>query len=108
MGEAALCRPLHDPNGALAALKAMALPYPEKLGRALVDRFLWEVGFSLENGDLAVVRGDVTHVAGCAYRALACAAQVLFALNRRASSTRRARSRKRRIFRSRSRTSRNA
>lgn len=83
VGEAALCRPLHDPNGALAALKAMALPYPEKLGRALVDRFLWEVGFSLENGDLAVVRGDVTHVAGCAYRALACAAQVLFALNRR-------------------------
>jgi predicted nucleotidyltransferase len=83
MGEAALCKPLHDPDGALAALKAMALPYPDKLGRALVDRFLWEVSFSIENGELAVPRGDATHVAGCAYRALACAAQVLFALNRR-------------------------
>ena len=83
MGEAALCKPLHDPDGALAALKAMALPYPDKLGRALVDRFLWEVGFSIENGELGVARGDVTHVAGCAYRALACVAQVLFAINRR-------------------------
>jgi hypothetical protein len=83
MGEAALCKPLHDPDGALAALKAMTIPYPEKLGRALIDRFLWEVAFSIEAGELAVARGDVTHVAGCAYRALACAAQVLFALNRR-------------------------
>ncbi len=83
MGEVALCRPLHDPDGALAALKAMSEPYPEKLGQALVDRFLWEVAFSIENGALAVARGDQTHVAGCAYRALACLAQVLFALNRR-------------------------
>jgi hypothetical protein len=83
MGEAAVGRPLHDPDGALAALKAMALPYPEKLGRTLVDRFFWEVAFSIENGALALARGDVTHIAGCAYRALACAAQVLFALNRR-------------------------
>jgi Domain of unknown function (DUF4037) len=83
MAETALGKPLHDPDGALAALKATALPYPEKLGRALVDRFLWEVAFSIENGELAVARGDATHVAGCAYRALACAAQVLFALNRR-------------------------
>lgn len=83
MGEVALCKPLHDPDGALAALKALAIPYPERLGRALVDRFLWEVAFSIENGELAVARGDQTHVAGCAYRALACAAQILFALNRR-------------------------
>ncbi len=83
MGEVALCRPLHDPDGRLAALKAMTSPYPEKLGRALVRRFLWEILFSIENGRLAVVRGDRTHIAGCAYRALACAGQVLFALNRR-------------------------
>lgn len=67
MGEAALCKPLHDPDGVLVALKAMTEPYPERLGRALVDRFLWEVGFSIENAALAVARGDVTHVAGCAY-----------------------------------------
>ena len=83
MGEAALCKPLHDPDGVLAALKSMTEPYPESLARALVERFLWEVGFSVENGALAVARGDATHVAGCAYRALACMGQVLFALNRR-------------------------
>jgi predicted nucleotidyltransferase len=83
MGEVALCRPLHDPDGALAALKAMTEPYPDPLRQALIRRFLWEVLFSIENGEIAVARGDQTHVAGCAYRALCCVGQVLFALNRR-------------------------
>jgi predicted nucleotidyltransferase len=83
MGEVALCRPLHDPHGALAALKPMTEPYPDLLRQALIRRFLWEVLFSIENGEIAVSRGDQTHVAGCAYRTLCCAGQVLFALNRR-------------------------
>jgi hypothetical protein len=81
LGEVALCRPLHDPEGALIALKARATPYPPALGQALIRKFLWEVGFSIENGGLGAARGDQTHVAGCAYRALSCVAQVLFALN---------------------------
>jgi Nucleotidyltransferase domain len=81
LGEVALCRALHDPAGALTALKAKATPYPPALGQALIGKFLWEVGFSIENADLGAARGDQTHVAGCAYRALSCAAQVLFALN---------------------------
>lgn len=83
MGEVALCRPLHDPAGALAALKARTSPYPDALRAALLSRFLWEVRFSIENAELGDARNDETHVAGCAYRALACFAQVLFALNRR-------------------------
>jgi predicted nucleotidyltransferase len=83
MGEVALCRPLHDLDGALAVLKAMTEPYPELLRQALIRRFVWEVLFSIENGEIAVARGDQTHVAGCAYRALCCVGQVLFALNRR-------------------------
>ena len=58
-------------------------PYPDPLRQALIRRFLWEVLFSIENGEIAVARGDQTHVAGCAYRALCCVGQVLFALNRR-------------------------
>jgi hypothetical protein len=81
LGEVALCRPLHDPEGVLAALKAKATPYPLALGQALIRKFFWEVGFSIENADLGAARGDQTHVAGCAYRALSCVAQVLFALN---------------------------
>jgi predicted nucleotidyltransferase len=83
MGEVALCRPLHDPGGAIAKLKTAALPYPLQLGEALIRRFQWEILFSIENAELAVQRGEQTHVAGCAYRALACLAQVLFARNER-------------------------
>ena len=83
MGEAALCKPLHDPKGAVAALKALTSPYPDALREALLRMFLWEVLFSVENGEIAVARGEQTHIAGCVYRALGCVGQVLFALNRR-------------------------
>ena len=83
MGEVAVCRPIHDPEGLLARLKSMTDPYPPPLRDALVRRFQWEVLFSIENAETAVGRGALTHIAGCAYRALSCVAQVLFALNRR-------------------------
>jgi hypothetical protein len=60
----------------------MALPYPERLREALIRRFQWEVLFSIENARTAIPRGDQTYIAGCAFRSLACAAQVLFAFNR--------------------------
>ena len=83
MGEVALCRPLSDPDGALAQLKAMTTPYPEALREALIRRFQWEILFAIENAQTAVPNGDHAYIAGCAFRSLACAAQVLFALNRR-------------------------
>ena len=83
MGEIALCRPLHDPQGIIAKLKAMTLPYPEQLREALLRRFQWEIPFSIENGEIAAKRPEQTHVAGCVYRALCCVGQTLFALNRR-------------------------
>ncbi len=83
MGEVALCRPLHDPDGRLARLKAATSPYPAALRDALIRKFEWEILFSIENGELAAGRAEQTYVAGCVYRALACAAQVLFALNER-------------------------
>jgi len=83
MGEVALSRPLHDPDRAVAELKARTQPYPRALADALIGRFRWEVGFSIENARLGAARGDATHVAGCSHRALCCAAQVLFALNAR-------------------------
>jgi predicted nucleotidyltransferase len=82
-GEIALCVPLYDPIGWIAALKAQASPYPDALRDALVAKFLFEVGFSIDNAALAIAHGDTTHVAGCAYRALGCVGQVLFAINGR-------------------------
>ncbi len=83
MGEIAYCQPLHDPNGMIARLKSIALPYPGTLRIVLIRRFQWEVLFSIENAELAAARNERTHVAGCLYRSLACVAQVLFALNER-------------------------
>ena len=83
MGEVALCRPLSDPEGALARLKAITTPYPEALRETLIRRFQWEILFSIENARTALPKGDETYIAGCAFRSLACAAQVLFAVNRR-------------------------
>lgn len=83
MGEVATCRVLSDPDGVLAALKERTRPYPDPLRQALVARFGWEVGFAIDNAELAARRGERTHIAGCAYRALCCLAQVLFALNGR-------------------------
>ncbi len=81
MGEIALCRVLHDPTGALGALKVRCSPYPVPLAEAIIRRFQWEIRFSIENAEHALARRDQTHIAGCAYRALACLAQVLFAIN---------------------------
>jgi hypothetical protein len=83
MGEVALCVPLHDPDGRLATLKAATSPYPRALRDALIRKFDWEILFAIENAELGAGRAEQTHVAGCLYRALACTAQVLFALNER-------------------------
>lgn len=83
MGEVAYCQPLHDPQGLIARLKSIALPYPRLLRDALIQRFRWEILFGIENAELAVARDERTHVAGSLYRSLACIAQVLFALNER-------------------------
>jgi hypothetical protein len=81
MGEVAQCRPLHDPDGVIAPLRARTSAYPRALRDALIRRFQWEILFSIENAEIAVPRRDSAHIAGCAYRALACVGQILFALN---------------------------
>ena len=82
-GEVATCRILHECSGQLSDLKKRTSPYSSNLKQALVARFGWEVGFATDNAKLAAQRGEQNHVAGCAYRALSCLAQVIFALNER-------------------------
>jgi hypothetical protein len=83
MGEVALCQILHDPLAAVAVLKSSTSPYPDRLRDALVRMFQWEILFSIQNAEVAVSRREQTHIAGCAYRALCCSSQVLFAINKR-------------------------
>jgi hypothetical protein len=81
VGEVAHARALHDPTGSLAALQARTSPYPPALAAALRQRFEWEASFSIANARKSLDRGDVSYVAGCAFRAVASLCQVLFALN---------------------------
>jgi len=81
MGEIAYNRPLWDPHGDLMQLKILTDPYPPALANALVDYFLFEAKFSLENAHKSVDRNDVNYLAGCCFRCVACLCQVIFALN---------------------------
>ena len=81
LSEIALCRPLNDPYRQIAALKALALPYPPALRQAVISGSLWEAGFSLETCRKSAARGDAMHAAGSLFRCAACLTQALFALN---------------------------
>lgn len=81
MGEVALARVLWDPDAVLAPLKRQCAPYPPALAEALIRSFLWEAKFAVENALHGRGRDDPAYVAGCAFRAVACLCQSLFALN---------------------------
>lgn len=82
-GEVTTNIPLHDPDGVLPRLRAIVDPYPDRLAEALIGQFGWEAKFSIDIARSAASRGDVHYVSGCAFRAVACLNQVLFAANRR-------------------------
>lgn len=75
--------PLVDSDATLASLRALVDPYPPAMRRELLRAFGWEASFALDTAAGAASRGDVAYLAGCAYRAVACLCQVLFALNER-------------------------
>jgi predicted nucleotidyltransferase len=83
LGEIDCCVPLADPDGVLAELKGLVRPYPPLLRATLVQRFLFEAGFSLDGAEKGARRGDVAYVAGCVYRTIAALVQVLFAIDGR-------------------------
>lgn len=83
MGEVHYCRPLYDPDGELAALKAQTAQYPRPLKLVLIEKYQWEAYLALETSRKSAGRGDVFYVSGCAFRCVACLIQVLFALNER-------------------------
>jgi len=83
MGEVFYAKPLYDPEGVLRELKALTVPYPPKLKRAIIEKYLWEAEFALGTARKSAERGDVFYVAGCLFRCSACLVQVLFALNER-------------------------
>jgi predicted nucleotidyltransferase len=81
MGEVDVCLPLWESGGCISSQKTRTRPYPAALKRALLQKFAWEIDFSLSTAQKSIARGDVTYAAGCCFRSAACILQVLFALN---------------------------
>jgi hypothetical protein len=82
LAEVAICQPLWDAEGIISKLKSRVRPYPDSLQKALVQKFAWEINFSLDIARKSAERLDVTYAAGCCFRSLMCMLQVLFAINR--------------------------
>jgi predicted nucleotidyltransferase len=82
LAEVAVCHPLWDPEGTIAELKKKIDPYPDSLQKALVQKFAWEINFSIDIARKSAERSDVTYAAGCCFRSVMCMLQVLFAINR--------------------------
>jgi predicted nucleotidyltransferase len=83
LGELACARVLHDPGGALEALRSQLAPYPEPLRATVIRRFGGEARFTLELAAKAAHRADVAYVSASLSRASWCLLQALFATNRR-------------------------
>lgn len=75
------CRILADRSGTVSRMKQGLTPYPRALGEAIVARFQWEIAFAAGNAAKAIARNDMSYIAGSIFRALACAAQVICAIN---------------------------
>jgi predicted nucleotidyltransferase len=82
LGEIAICKPLWDPEDVVTRLKERVLPYPAALQEALIQKFRWEVDFSIGIAQKSVAKRDIAYAAGCCFRSVMCMLQVLFALNK--------------------------
>lgn len=81
LAEIAVCQPLWEADGKLSALKKRVHPYPNALQKALIQKFTWEIDFSIKIAVKSIERKDVVYAVGCCFRSVACMLQVLFALN---------------------------
>jgi hypothetical protein len=81
LAETRICRPLYDPDGVIARLKASVAVYPPALKRKAVADSLWAVEFTLLHADSYAANGDVYNTVGCLTRCATNLAQALFALN---------------------------
>jgi hypothetical protein len=77
------CRPLYDPLGELAKLKAETATYPAPLKDALLRNFVREADLTLFAAQKAAIEEDVYFTVGCLQRCVSCMIHALFAVNER-------------------------
>lgn len=83
LAETSICRPLYDPEGRMAALKAQVATYPPRLKTQVVADSLWSAEFTLLFARDYAAKGDIYNTVGCLTRVATNLTQALFALNER-------------------------
>jgi hypothetical protein len=81
LGETQVCRPLFDPHGEIARLKARVTPYPPLLRSNIINDSLWMAEFSLQHAGGYACKGDAFTTVGALARVAAYLTQALFAIN---------------------------
>ena len=82
LGEIAICQPLWDPEGIIETLKDRVFPYPNTLQKAVIQKFAWEIDFSIEIAKKSIAGSDAAYAAGGCFRSVMCMLQVMFAINK--------------------------
>lgn len=75
------CKILLDANNHVAKLKDKITPYPLAIKTGIINKFLWEAGFSNAIAYKGLLKGDIVYTIGCIYRVISCLIQVVYALN---------------------------
>jgi predicted nucleotidyltransferase len=81
LAETYYCKILLDNNNLIVNLKEKITPYPLSIKTGIIDKFLWEAGFSNAIAYKGLLKGDIVYTIGCIYRVISCLIQVVYALN---------------------------
>jgi predicted nucleotidyltransferase len=81
VAETYYCKILWERDKVITRLKDKLTPYPVPLKTGIIDKFLWEAGFTKELAYKGLQKDDIVYASGCIYRVIACLTQVLYALN---------------------------
>jgi predicted nucleotidyltransferase len=81
IAETYYCKILWSNSNLLVDLKDKITPYPLPIKTGIVDKFLWEAGFSNSIAYKGLLKNDIVYTTGCIYRVISCLMQVIYALN---------------------------
>lgn len=81
VAETYYCKILWNSNNNLVNLKDKITPYPLTIKTGIVNKFLWEAGFSITLAYKGLWKDDIVYTTGCIYRVISCLTQVIYALN---------------------------
>lgn len=81
VAETYYCKILWANDNLLKTFKDKITPYPLSIKTGIIDKFLWEAGFSSAIAEKSLSKNDITYTSGCVFRTVSCLTQVLYALN---------------------------